>query len=93
MHNFILIYFNNKLLHISRRLAFRRQEDQLWINSSWNSHALCWLAAGCKILVALFPSCLLNKNVRWPTNLVVLYDTCDYLQILNSWNWNQTVVL
>jgi len=49
---FLLIYFNNKPLHVSSRLA-AHQEDQLCINSSWYSHALCWLAA-CRILPAAY---------------------------------------
>jgi len=44
MHYFLLIYFSNKLLHVSSRLAAHHQEDQLCINSNWYSHALCWLA-------------------------------------------------
>ena len=46
MHYFLLIYFNNKSLHVSSRLADHHQEDQLCINSKWYSHALCWLAGG-----------------------------------------------
>jgi hypothetical protein len=46
MHYFLLIYFNNKPIHISSRLAVHHEEDQLCINSNWYSHALCWLAAG-----------------------------------------------
>ena len=46
MHHFISIYFNNKLLHVSSRLAAHHQEDQLYINSNWwYSHVLCGLAA------------------------------------------------
>jgi hypothetical protein len=45
MHYFLLIYFNNKPLHVSRRLVALRQEDQLCLNSNWHSHALFWLAA------------------------------------------------
>jgi hypothetical protein len=45
MHYFLLIYFNNKPLHVSSRLTAHHQEDQLCINSNWYSHALCWLAA------------------------------------------------
>jgi len=37
MHYFLLIYFNNKPLHVSSRLAAHHQEDQLCINSSWYS--------------------------------------------------------
>jgi len=37
MHYFLLIYFNNKPLHVSRRLAADHQEDQLCINSNWYS--------------------------------------------------------
>jgi hypothetical protein len=43
---FSLIYFNNNPLHVSSRLAALHQEDQLFINNSWYSHALCWLTAG-----------------------------------------------
>jgi len=43
MQNFLLIYFNNKPLHVSSRLAVHHQEDQICINSNWYSHALCWL--------------------------------------------------
>jgi len=45
MHYFLLIYFNNKPVHVPSRLAAHHQEDQLCINSNWYSHALCWLAA------------------------------------------------
>ena len=34
MHYFLLIYFKNKLLHVSTRLAAHHQENQLCINSS-----------------------------------------------------------
>ena len=40
MHYFLLIYFNNKPLHVSSRLAAHHQEDQLCINSNWYSHAI-----------------------------------------------------
>jgi len=46
MQYFLLIYFKNKPLHVSSRLAAHHQEDQLCINSNWCSHALCWLAVG-----------------------------------------------
>jgi len=46
MHYFLLICFNSKPLHVSSRLAALQQEDQLFINSSLYSLALCWLAAG-----------------------------------------------
>jgi hypothetical protein len=46
MHHLLLIYFINKPLHVSSRLAAHHQEDQLCINSNWCSHALCFLAAG-----------------------------------------------
>jgi len=46
MHYFLLIYFNDKPLHVSSRLAAHHQEYQLCINSNWYSHALCWLAVG-----------------------------------------------
>ena len=35
MHYFILIYFDNKPLHLSIRLAAHHQEDQLCVNSNW----------------------------------------------------------
>jgi len=37
MHYFLLIYFNNKPLHVSSRPAVLHQEDQLGITSSWYS--------------------------------------------------------
>jgi len=46
MHYFLLIYSNNKPLHVSSMFASHHQEDQLCINSSWCSHALCWMAVG-----------------------------------------------
>jgi len=46
MHYFLLIYFYNKPLHVSSRLAAHHQEDQLCVNSTWYSHVLCWLAVG-----------------------------------------------
>jgi len=39
MHYFLLIYFNNKPLHVSSRLAAHHQEEKLCINSNWYSHA------------------------------------------------------
>jgi len=45
MHYFLLIYFNNRSLHVSSRFAAEHQEDQHCTNSSWYSHAICWLAA------------------------------------------------
>ena len=45
MHYLLLIYFNNKPLHVSIRLAAHRQEDRLCIKSKWYRPALCWLAA------------------------------------------------
>jgi len=57
MRYFLLIYFNDKPVHVSSRLAAHHQEDQLYINSNWYSHALCWLAAGrnagCRFLLLL----------------------------------------
>ena len=35
MHYLLLIYFNNKPLHVSSRLTARHQEDQLCVNSNW----------------------------------------------------------
>jgi len=45
MHYFLLIYFNNKLPHVSRRFVVRHQEVQHYINSNRYSHVLRWLAA------------------------------------------------
>ena len=45
MHYFLLIYFNNKPLYVSSRIAAHHQEDQLCINNNWYSYAWCWLAA------------------------------------------------
>jgi hypothetical protein len=39
MNCLLLIYFNNKTLHVSSRLAAHHQEDRLCINSNWYSHA------------------------------------------------------
>jgi len=44
MHYFLLIYFNNKPLHVSSRLAAHHQEVRLCINSNWYSHASCVLS-------------------------------------------------
>jgi hypothetical protein len=41
MHYFPLIYFNDKPLHVSGRLAAHHQEDRLSINNNWYSNALC----------------------------------------------------
>ena len=47
MHYFLLIYFNNKPLHVSSRLAAHHEEDQLCINSSCIvMHYVDWLLAG-----------------------------------------------
>ena len=35
MHYMLLIYFNNKPLHVSSRLAAHYEEDQLSTNSNW----------------------------------------------------------
>jgi len=58
MHYFLLIYFNNKPVHVSSRLAAHHQEDQLCKNSNW----YCWLAAGSSqsaIPVAVFTELIL----------------------------------
>jgi hypothetical protein len=39
MHYFLLIYFINKPLYVSSRLADHHEEDQLCINSKWYCHA------------------------------------------------------
>jgi len=62
MQYFILIYLNNKPLHVSSRLAAHHQEDQLCINSNWYSHALCWLAAAssqAKMPIAVYTELIL----------------------------------
>jgi hypothetical protein len=46
MRYFLLVYFNNKPLHVSSRLAAHHEEDQLCISNNWYSRALSWLAAG-----------------------------------------------
>jgi hypothetical protein len=38
MHYFLLIYFNNKPVHVSSRFPAHHQEDQLRINSNWYSN-------------------------------------------------------
>ena len=43
MHNFLLIYFNNKPPHVSSRLAAHHEEDQLCTHSNWYSHHNTWL--------------------------------------------------
>jgi len=43
MQYFLSIYFNNKPLHVSNRLAADHQEDQLCINSNWDSQHNAWL--------------------------------------------------
>jgi len=58
MHYFLLIYFNNKPPHVSKRFAAHHQGDQLCINSNWYSHELCWLAAG----NTLYPASKMCKN-------------------------------
>ena len=40
MHYFLLIYFNNKPIHVSSKIAAHHQEDQHCIYSEWYSHAL-----------------------------------------------------
>jgi hypothetical protein len=37
MHCFLLIYFNNKPVHVSSRLAAHHQEDQLASNSEFST--------------------------------------------------------
>jgi hypothetical protein len=37
MHYFLLIYFSNKPLHVSSRLAAYYQEEQLCVDSNWYS--------------------------------------------------------
>jgi len=44
MHYSELIYFINKPLHVSSRLAAHHQGDQICINKSWYSNGLCRLA-------------------------------------------------
>jgi hypothetical protein len=41
MNYFLLIYVNNKPLHVSSSLAAHHQEDQLCTNSNWHIRALC----------------------------------------------------
>jgi hypothetical protein len=37
MHHFLLIYFNNKPLYVSSRLAAHHQEDQVASNSEFSA--------------------------------------------------------
>jgi len=39
MHYLVLIYFNNKPLHVSSRIAAHHQKDRICIKSHWYSHA------------------------------------------------------
>jgi len=43
MHYLLLIYFNNKPLHVSSRFAVHHQEDQICINSNWCRQHNAWL--------------------------------------------------
>jgi len=67
LHYFLLIYYNNKLLHVSSRLAAHHQEDQLCINSKWYMlwDYVYWLLAGsCQQPVNItldYTSCCLNR--------------------------------
>jgi len=74
MHYFLLIYLNDKPLHVLSRLA-ARQEDQLCIKGSWYSHALCWLAAGRVMIELVF--CRVDDGV-----LIGSYVECDVLRKL-----------
>ena len=75
LHYFLLIYFNNKPLHASSRLAAHHQEDQLCINSNWCSHALCWLAAGCSKHVETYYWNKLIENSASPWFMLYRYIT------------------
>jgi len=68
MYYFLLIYFKNKPLHVSSRLAAHHQEDQLCINSNWYSHAVYWLVPG-KIW-------LLTGSCQQPVNTTHDYTNC-----------------
>ena len=64
MHYFLLIYFNSKSLHVSSSLVAHHQEDKICINSSWYSHALCWLAAGRIGMELIIIRIVILNNVR-----------------------------
>jgi len=70
MQYFLLIYFNSKPLHVSRRLAAHHQEDQLCINSNWHMSCVMfvdWLLAG---------SCLALFGKDLPNILVTCTGSC-----------------
>jgi len=69
MHYLLLIYFNNKPLHVSSRFAAHHQEDRRCINSNWYSHAFGWLAASSWLYN-------LNSVVSYPVNQPTPYKTC-----------------
>jgi len=79
MQYFLLIYFNSKPLHVSSRLAAHHQEDQLCINSSWCSHALCWLAAGRngieQVFSLVYDGVLIGCQVEYEV-LLKMQDSC-----------------
>jgi len=70
----LFIYFNNKPLHVSSRLA-THQEDRLCTNSSWYRHALCWLAAASQHKAWLYKLLFIqSRSFSWWTTR--LLETC-----------------
>jgi len=65
MHYFLLIYFNNKPLHVSSRLAARHQEDQLCPDptSSQSTHGMTISIAVYTELILLMMSSKPARNM------------------------------
>ena len=57
MHYFLLIYLNNKPLHVSSRLAAHHQEDQFCINSKWYRGWITNLPAGSQHKHMIYTNC------------------------------------
>jgi hypothetical protein len=81
------VNFNSKPLHVSSRLVAHHQEDQLCRNSSWCSHALCWLAAASSqstqrsttptaVYTELILLMMTNKPAQQPVNTTLDYTNC-----------------
>jgi len=86
MHYFLLIYFNNKPIHVSSRLAAHHQEDQLCINSNWYSHALCWLAAAGMLYGYI--TMHVQQNIKYDTNYEFSEHKCRTLPLYQHFRWN-----
>jgi hypothetical protein len=73
MHYLLLIYFNNKPLHVSSRLAAHHQDDRLCTNSNWYTHVLCWLVAASSQSTQRVRQQLTDKIVKTSTNSSGIY--------------------